>query len=1131
MTNNFEENRSKLNSILSWIKNRKLLTDLFNKNTTIEEQIDQAEKISNIEKELNSIDNIKLKWFISNKVSSTKLDDVFDIINDSKKVYNEFDRHKNRVTQWKVILEYIKMWKTLTNGMKWNIKDILENTPKDISQEMWLDLSVLKTSLSAYLRYKRDDFSKDQLKLSNEEKVIKKEIENNVNVLSNEIKILRERSDELSNILPTLIDENQKNIKQEELNNLNNVLNEKTSELKTKRDGLLIRIKQLNETKVENFEQVKELKKIEDFLIETKHTELKNSWLENISSDIVSIYLDNYNEQLPKLEKIYREQIEEEDKIFFDNIKEQIENNQIDPEVVKKKLEDEANQRSTAKREKDIEFDDGYEKINEKIVTNDIAENDDLETKARKIIESKWSILKTWVEKLDYIIQNKDNNQIQDIWINKQVTHAISNIQKKVSELKKEYTEYMKSWDYDEKKAQDYDFKIKSYNDLTTKLQDKNISDIDKKWLLALLWKWKWLWEYINHRSNNYWYTIEYVWKELTKLRNQWYQEWKFVELYEKWLDEQKFNLIEKFAKLKSSIPNFDSVSLNDDIYKQAQDLWISDDESLVKIEELKMLQDNIKNLDLSLYTKSFIDNSLEYLRLQKESDIKSLIEEKDQQLKMIDRLPISQVEKDAQKSEYLEVYEKKLATLENERDKIKNEVLLINEKFKDNWFFSKSELKDISNNMNLFGIVWNIDEYSDIIAWLSDDIVNWNTDFINFENYRNIDSDFYTTSKLNELVWSHIVWLEENIRLIWDKPELRWIKNSLIKERAEYESIERKLNNGELLDESVLDILSNESLFKLELQKRNQDILKKMSNPNILPDELSVLQSELRQNLDTIKLINNKENLTPELQEEIITIGEKFWLDREIIKKELSDWFNNANTINDWLFSRYKWYSKKVFEDAQSRVWWFSDIWKAAKVIKKEFFWNDDYLNESSEKRKDRHERLDKYFDAAFSTWFAYLIIMFFKFFKTATHNISRIGPIISDIRKFIEANRTTMFFSIAWAIFFIIWMSSKNELTFMQLNTNLYSINTYMSENWNIKFSDFLWWNLEKFYYSINAYIFFIFLITLYQIIIEFVYKYIKVLKNPTIWIDNFLTSILKLLVFFLFMWILFKVNTLIL
>jgi len=81
----------------------------------------------------------------------------------------------------------------------------------------------------------------------------------------------------------------------------------------------------------------------------------------------------------------------------------------------------------------------------------------------------------------------------------------------------------------------------------------------------------------------------------------------------------------------------------------------------------LKLLQDNVKNINLDLYTKDFIDNSLEYVRLQKESEIERLKSEKREELGKIDRLPIEQHEKDAQKSDYLDFYEKKLAEIESD--------------------------------------------------------------------------------------------------------------------------------------------------------------------------------------------------------------------------------------------------------------------------------------------------------------------------------------------------------------------------------------------------------------------------------------------------------------------------------
>ena len=1138
--NSFEDKRKKYKSLLWSVQNKTLLKTFLKRDSTIDEQIAQVENIKEIESKIKDINNSKLKNFLITSMKDIWEDKILEYISDSKNAYQEMERHQNKIVQWKIILEHIRSWKTLTKWMLSNISDILEKTPKNIASELWLDLWVFKTSLSSYFRSKKQWIWAIWQQIKNENRSIQKDIDDNVKWIKSEIDILRDRKTEIDVIIKEAKWDEQKELWWELLQ-IKEKLAEKTPIYTERVKNIKKRLTSLREKQIEHSEELNELNSIEDYLISTRKVELKNSEYD-IPNNIKSIFIDEYNESLPKLEKVYREQMSEEDYIFIDNISQKIRDTDIDVEEIKKKYEQNSRKRHEKALEDKNKYEEWLDKVAEWIVKEDIKINDEdsILVKAQKVAERGWSILKAWSVKLDYIAKNALEEEWIDTtknkWLSKNILLAVSNIQTRIDGLNDEYSKYMKSWEYDEKKASEYKFRIKWYTDLKDKLQDERISLWDKDGLLSLLWKWKWLWEYINHRSNNYWYNIDYITKEVKNLRTKkysgkwWLEENTFVKLYEKWMEEQKFSLIENFSKLKSEIPQFEGITLWDDLYKQAQLLWINDDESLIKIEKLKLLQDNVKNINLDLYTKDFIDNSLEYVRLQKESEIERLKSEKREELGKIDRLPIEQHEKDAQKSDYLDFYEKKLAEIESDLWKIESEKSFINELNREKWFFNKSELKDISNNMWLFGIVWNIEEYSEIIAGLSEDIIEWNTDFITFENYKNIKSDFYTTSKLNELVSKQQQLLKDNIDLIGNDIELIKLKENLIKDRLEIDEIERKLKNGEILENDVLDLLSNESLYKLSLQEKNKEILEKLKNPDTLPNEIDSLKQELKDNTEELKQIKQWE-IDNTLKTKISNNSEKYDLDRDLIQKEISDWFNNSNTINDGIFSRYKWYGSNVFQNAKDRIDWFKELKKKTKIVKQALFWGADPRSESSKNRKTRHEHIDKYLDAAFSTWFAYIIIWIFKAFNTGSHAFIWIPRYLQWVRDSIDKNRTWLFWFTALIIFIIVAFSSKNDLTFVYLNTHLYSLNNYISESGNIKFSEWMWWGIETFFYKTNIFLFFLFLIVLYQIIIEFLYKYIKILKNPIIWIEHLLESMLKLLVFFLFMWILFKVNTFIL
>jgi hypothetical protein len=1135
----FEEKRSLLKQNISKIKNKKLLEKMFIQNTTIDKQIESVEKIIKLDNSFDKIESNSLKEKILNKIDETPIERIPLLIENSNKVYNAYKSNNENVALWKVILSEIRKWWTITPLMQQNILNILKTTPYDVANDLWLDLSALQSWMALNIKSKREEISWDTKKIINDYHTLEKEIKSNLAEHESIVWGIKSSINELNELINNTPDENIKKSLELNKKSLEENLKEEEISFWSKRELLKQKINDNNKDKRANEFLIDELKKYNELLWEAKKIEFQ-FLKEQIKSDV---YIDlsdakqssinEYNENQRELESNYYQMLEGEAENYFWDIMEYIDNEDYDVDEIKRNIEEEAQKTYQIESNFEAEIKEKFSEIDSKIPTNvDIQVDWNILDMAEKLLEQKSAILKAWTEKLDIVYSKEkelEGNKINKKDLERNVGLAVSNIQKKISTLNKEFDDYSKNWEYNEKVAKDFEYKIKWYQDLVSKLKDSNTSLVDKHWLVSLLWKWDWLWKYINHRSKNYGYNLDHIWKEL-KASVKWeYEDWKLTELYKKWLEEQKYSLVEQFAKLKWEIPKFENISLNDNLYHQAQLLWISDDATLLKIEKLKKLQHNIKNLDLSTYTKHFIDWWLEEIRLKKENEIKVLNENKKEELRRIDRLPYTDEEKDIAKSEYLDIYEQKLAKLEDERTKINNEIITVRDYWKDYWHFSKSEMKDISNNMNLFGIVSNVDEYSDIIAWISDDILEWNTEFINFENYKHIKSDFYTTWILNDVVWQQISTLKRNIELIWDDKTKTWLKNSLIKEKIRLEWLEKKLYNWEILEDDVLNLLSPNELYKLSLQKKNNELLEKINSPDILPNDLELYTNELEKNLEIIKNINEW-NISDELKSQIIENEKSYNIDRELIAKEIEDWFNNSNTINDNAFSRYKWKWRNVFDNAKEKINWINieEIkWKWKKV-KETLFWNDNFLTESKESRDERHRHIDKYTDAVVSTWFAYMIILFFKSFQLWSTFFSRIHIYLAALRTFIEDKRQSLFFIILVILLIIVTGADKEDLSFININTNLYSIGKYTNDSWNIVFSNFLDWKIDNFFYKSNVFLFFLFLVVLYKIIIEFIYKYIDILKNPTIWISNMFLSMWKLIIFFLFMWVIFKLNT---
>jgi hypothetical protein len=431
---------------------------------------------------------------------------------------------------------------------------------------------------------------------------------------------------------------------------------------------------------------------------------------------------------------------------------------------------------------------------------------------------------------------------------------------------------------------------------------------------------------------------------------------------------------------------------------------------------------------------------------------------------------------------------------------------------------------------MNLFSIVWNTDKYDSILTGITEDIVSWNTDFITFENYKNLKTDIYTSNVLSDIINTQESLLISSIDNLWDDLDMKVHKKKLIENRIKFTTLKQKLEKWNLLDSDVLNLLSKESLYQNKLMKRNEEIIWLLQKWDLPYDEINSLKNELTNNFNLIDKIEKGDWKTlEELNEDINENAKSVWIDFEQIQDELNDGFDNFYTTKTDMFSRYGWNTKEKIANAKRIIWdiQMKEIWSKVKIASKVIFWEKSYEEETEQERLERHRAADKYISTAFTVWASFFIVLFFWFFKKITDWISYIPEYVDTLKNIIEKNKSRIFIGTMWLIFLLVLFSDKVDYTFVSLNTNLYSVWNYQLSDGNLSFSNILDWKISIFYYKLNVFLFFMFLIVFYQIIVEFISKYIYILKNPTIWVDMFLWTFWKFLLFFLFMALTFKVN----
>lgn len=806
------------------------------------------------------------------------------------------------------------------------------------------------------------------------------------------------------------------------------------------------------------------------------------------------------------------------------------------------------------------------------------------------------------------LIQNSDKNLFKKV-ANKKILLTSSNLGTTIDEINKELKQETLKWDKkDVYKIKNLETKKRGYLDLKAKLDDVTISEAEKEWLILMLSSWDWLKDYIKHRSENLHMNIDYVNEQLEKSKNVNYASlWDdyYYDLYSKSVDEQKYSIIEDFARIKKTIPWFENVNLNDDLIAETKKLWITDEDSQRKIQKLVDLQENIKNFSLNTYTESFLSNVYNKNR-GIESQIIALDNEKKANLHQIDKMNISEFEKERMKELHLKEYDRKMQELLQSRNKIKQEISKIENYWYENWRFTNNDLQAFDKNLKLVSIVSDYWNYWNIISWIHEDIIAWKTNFSAFQTMSELNWDIYTYEKVKDVLNKHINILDNSIEILGNSTLIddKRKRTQLILKKQEKLALLDKVNKKILLEEDVNKILSFENLKEIEYeeyllwlhtkkQEINNDSTLQLADKTLKLEEIdALLNKDVSTFLEEITDIDNK------IEKKKIEIASALTIDEKAkLEAELNVLMNNREEIKNSLMLRSKDYAEfkninkkyikylkeklnyakpedipfleaelKEAEELeqnyklkllsqnnidlhtlQAELWdWFSisekkttikeevvETWKKVKRLWRLFFWNTDVDLEHKNARIARHNEIERVLDSLINGWITGTIKWIYKSSKFITDSIANIWVHIQQFREVLERNRVTIFWFILVTVFIIVSFSDMTSYNLIDVNTSLFSVWEYSRDaNWLIKFigdnpeKEMNW--LASIYYKWNILLLFMYFVVLYQIAIEFVYRYLDLLKNTTQWIEAFVIRAFKILFLVFLLWLVFKINS---
>jgi len=201
-----------------------------------------------------------------------------------------------------------------------------------------------------------------------------------------------------------------------------------------------------------------------------------------------------------------------------------------------------------------------------------------------------------------------------------------------------------------------------------------------------------------------------------------------------------------------------------------------------------------------------------------------------------------------------------------------------------------------------------------------------------------------------------------------------------------------------------------------------------------------------------------------------------------------------------------------------------YEDILAKKEQVKDILLWK---VWETTLERQERYKKIDNYLTSSVSWVWSNLILFTYRTFENIVNGIESLPVVISKIKDSIQEYRIHIFAFSFFLISILVfsYIPDTNIASLVEVNTKLYSFSNYiLNWDWTMSFVDdkvklfFIKWSLLLFLTS---------LIVMYSIIIEIMSRYIEYVRNVNdkTSLDKMFFSIWKTMLFFVFMWLIFK------
>ena len=341
-----------------------------------------------------------------------------------------------------------------------------------------------------------------------------------------------------------------------------------------------------------------------------------------------------------------------------------------------------------------------------------------------------------------WVVLNSEQTEIKELTkVKTKVDDTMQNIQRemniKISDLDTLIHQLRTRGNPEDlEKANDLSKHLLNYQDFVSRIENDDLSQDQKKWLIYFLQNDEARYQYLTDRSKHAWYkydTAVEMWKWVSL---DTYTEWTLRDIGKNMVNEEMYILLWTFSNLRSSIPWLWTISVNDNIEEFIKDSNINlNDEEKENLKQLLIVQETLKNFDTK--KKQVLWNFVWDIFQQEKYALEFQLSEneklKEAELRKIDLLDISDEEKTEQKEVILKWYSKENEKLTNRLSNINKYTEELNEIW-DQEFISEDKLAEFDSNMPLLSLTSDVSEFGWILNALAKEDIEWRWILVDFD-------------------------------------------------------------------------------------------------------------------------------------------------------------------------------------------------------------------------------------------------------------------------------------------------------------------------------------------------------------------------------------------------------------